>query len=119
MPARHPVLRFDINPHYFHKILLKTYERSPNNFQTLLGINGVGPKTIRALALIGDLLHGSTPSFKDPARYAFAHGGKDGFPYPVDRENYRQSISYLESAIKKAKLGNNDKLRVLKRLSSI
>jgi hypothetical protein len=118
MPARHPVMRFDINPRYFYKVLLKTYERSPDSFQTLLGVHGVGPKTIRALALIGELLHGAAPSFRDPARYAFAHGGKDGFPYPVDRENYNRSISYLKSAIKKAKLGNSDRLRALKRLSS-
>jgi hypothetical protein len=119
MPARHPVLQFDINPRYLYKVLLRTYERAADDFQTLLGVNGVGPKTIRALALIGELLHGATPSFRDPARYSFAHGGKDGFPYPVDRNNYSQSISYLKSAIKKAKLGSTEKLRALKRLSVI
>jgi hypothetical protein len=118
MPARHPVLQFDINPRYLYRVLLKTYERSADDFETLLGINGVGPKTIRALALIGELLHGTTLSFRDPARYSFAHGGKDGFPYPVDRENYNKSISYLKSAIKKSKLGNNDKLKALKKLST-
>ncbi|KPJ74248.1 hypothetical protein AMJ52_01365 [candidate division TA06 bacterium DG_78] len=119
MPARHPVLRFDINPRYFHRVLLKTYERSAEDFQTLIGVNGVGPKTIRALALIGELLHGATPSFEDPARYSFAHGGKDGFPYPVNRDTYNQSITFLKSAINRTKLGNSDKLQALKRLSSI
>jgi hypothetical protein len=119
MPARHPVLQFDINPRYLHKVLLKTYERSADDFQTLLGVNGVGPKTIRALALIGELLHGAMPSFEDPARYSFAHGGKDGFPYPVNRDTYNQSIAFLKSAIKRTKLGNSDKLQALKRLSSI
>jgi len=116
MPSRHPVLRLDINPKYFHKILLKTYEKMPDNFESFVTIRGVGPKTVRALALIGELLYGATPSFRDPARYSFAHGGKDGFPYPVNRETYNQSISFLESAIKKAKIGENDRLKALKKL---
>ncbi|MEO0137660.1 MAG: DUF763 domain-containing protein [candidate division WOR-3 bacterium] len=119
MPARHPVLAIDIDPRYFYKILLKTYEYAPKDFEDLLLIEGIGPKTLRALALIGELIYGVTPSFRDPARYSFAHGGKDGHPYPVDREVYNQSISILESAIKKAKLGANDKLKALKKLSFI
>jgi hypothetical protein len=117
MPARHPILQLDINSHYLYKIILKTYERSSENFQTLIGIRGVGPKTIRALALIGELLYGATPSFRDPARYSFAHGGKDGYPYPVNRKTYSQSIVFLKSAIKRTKLGDSDKLKALKRLS--
>ena len=117
MPTRHPVLKLDINPKYFYRVLLKTYEQAPTNFESLIGIEGVGPKTIRALALIGELLYGSKPSFRDPARYSFAHGGKDGFPYPVNRETYNQSIAFLELAIKKAKLGNNDKLKALRKLT--
>jgi hypothetical protein len=116
MPLRHPVLKLDINPKYFHKILLKTYERAPKDFEALITLQGVGPKTIRALALIGELLYGKTPSFKDPARYSFTHGGKDGYPYPVDKATYNQSIFFLESAIKKAKIGNTDKLKALKKL---
>lgn len=117
MPSHHPVLRLDINPKYFHKVLLKTYERIPQNFESLIAIEGVGPKTVRALALIGELLYGATPSFRDPARYSFAHGGKDGFPYPVHRDTYNQSIGFLESAIKKAKIGESDKLKALRKLS--
>lgn len=117
MPARHPVLKLDINPRYFYKVLLKTYEQLPENFENLIGIQGVGPKTVRALALIGELIYGVPPSFRDPARYSFAHGGKDGHPYPVDRETYNQSISFLESAIKRAKIGEADKLKALKKLS--
>jgi hypothetical protein len=116
MPARHPVLSLDISPKYFHKILLRTYERSPADFEELIGVAGVGPKTIRALALIGELLYGTRPSFQDPARYSFAHGGKDGFPYPVDRNTYNESIAYLESAIKRAKIGESDKLKALRKL---
>ncbi len=116
MPTRHPVFKLDINLRYFHKILLKTYDHAPDDFETLITIKGVGPKTIRALALIGELLYAQTPSFRDPARYSFAHGGKDGFPYPVDRTTYNESIAFLESAIKKAKIGENDKFKALKDL---
>jgi hypothetical protein len=117
MPSRHPILKLDITPKYFHKILLRTYEEARSNFEGLISIEGVGPKTIRALALIGELLYGTSPSFRDPARYSFAHGGKDGFPYPVDRTTYNKSIAFLESAIRKAKIGENDKLEALRRLS--
>jgi hypothetical protein len=116
MPSRHPVLKLDINPKYFHKILLKTYEQAPASFESLINISGVGPKTLRALALIGELLYGARPSFRDPARYSFAHGGKDGFPYPVDRNIYNESIAFLESAIKKAKIGENERLKALRKL---
>ncbi len=119
MPVRHPVLKFDINPKYLRKILLRTYEQAPEDFENLIAIRGVGPKTIRALALIGELLYGKTPSFDDPARYSFAHGGKDGFPYPVDKQTYNKSISFLESTIQKAKIGKSDKLKALKKLSVI
>lgn len=119
MPRRHPVLKIDIQQRYLRKILLQTYERSPEDFETLLSIQGVGPKTVRALALVGELLYGKKPSFKDPARYSFAHGGKDGFPYPVDRTTYNTSIAFLESAIKKAQLGQNEKFKALKKLTQL
>lgn len=119
MPERHPVLKIDINQRYLHKILLRTYERSPEDFETLLSLSGVGPKTVRALALIGELIYGKKPSFEDPARYSFAHGGKDGFPYPVDRKTYDTSIAQLETALRKARLGQNEKFKALKKLTSL
>ncbi len=119
MPTRHPVLKLDINPKYFYKTLLKTYENAPKDFENLLQIEGIGPKTLRALALIGELIYGAKPSFRDPARYSFAHGGKDGYPFPVDREVYNQSISFLESIIKKIKLGYKDKVDALRKLAYI
>ena len=78
---------------------------------------GVGAKTIRALALIAELAHGRPASFRDPARFAFAHGGKDGFPYPVDRQNYDRSIEWLRDAVGRARLGNSDRLHALRRLA--
>jgi hypothetical protein len=77
----------------------------------------VGPKTVRALSLISELVYGIAPSFRDPARYSFAHGGKDGHPFPVDRETYDNSIALLGAAVQKAKIGNREKIEALKRLS--
>ncbi len=119
MPSRHPVLEVDINPKYLYKVLLKTYESAPGDFENFIQIEGIGPKTLRALALIGELIYGAKPSFRDPARYSFAHGGKDGFPYPVDRATYNESIRFLESAIRSAKLGETDRLKALRRLKFI
>jgi uncharacterized protein len=117
LPRRHEIKESeDINPKYLHKILLKTYERQPENFQALLRMEGVGAKTIRALALIGELVYGKKPSFSDPARYSFAHGGKDGIPYPVDRKTYDQSIDILRRALARAKLDRSDKDPAFRRL---
>lgn len=93
-------------------------EQSPQNFENLLAIRGVGPKTVRALSLVSEIVYGAKPSYKDPARYAYAHGGKDGIPYPVDRKTYDTSISVLEKAVKKAKLGHYEKLHALRKLQS-
>ncbi|NIM06289.1 MAG: DUF763 domain-containing protein, partial [Armatimonadetes bacterium] len=83
----------------------------------LLGTRGVGPKTIRALALIAEVLHGTPASRRDPARYSFAHGGKDGIPYPVDRETYDRSIEILREATARAKIGDTERKRALQRLA--
>ncbi len=119
LPSRHYIIGSDLNLKKLKKPLELAYNRQPEDFENLLGIKGVGPATIRSLALIGELLYGEKPSFADPARYSFAHGGKDGIPYPVDRENYRRSILYLKKAVSKAKVGESDKLRLLKRLAFI
>ena len=88
MPRRHHLLAEDVHPRYIGKILLRTYERQPEDFETLLGMEGVGAKTLRALSLIAELVYQTPVSLRDPARYSFAHGGKDGHPYPVDRTTY-------------------------------
>ncbi len=119
LPDRHEILISDINPNNLKKIFLSTYEQQPNNFEKLLGMKGVGPKTIRALSLISELVYGAPISIKDPARYSFAHGGKDGIPYPVDRKTYRQSINYLQEATNKAKLGRYEKIHALRRLQTM
>jgi len=116
LPTYHQVLLQDINPTKLNKILLKTYEEQPANFEQLLGMNGVGPKTIRALSLIAELIYGTQVSFRDPVRYSFAHGGKDGHPYPVNKANYDTSIEILHQAIAAAKIGHTEKRDAIKRL---
>jgi len=116
LPKGHHLLLRDINPQKLETIFLKTYKTQPQRFEQLLEIPTVGPKTIRALSLISELVYGVPFSTRDPARSSFAHGGKDGIPYPVDRETYNQSILFLREAIKKAHLGYYEKLHCLKRL---
>ncbi|HOD36933.1 MAG TPA: DUF763 domain-containing protein [Syntrophales bacterium] len=116
LPPRHDVSPDLVGPEYLHRILLKTYEAQPGNFESLLGLNGVGPKTLRALSLMAELIYGATRSFRDPARFSFAHGGKDGHPYPVDRENYDHSITFLEELINSASVGPFEKKRAFERL---
>lgn len=119
LPARHHVAVQDIHPKRLHKILLSTYERQPEHFEALLGMPGVGPKTIRALALISELVYGNEASVKDPARFSFAHGGKDGHPYPVNRTVYDRSIELLRQAVEAARIGRSEKVDALKRLRTI
>ena len=116
LPGRHHLELRDIHPDRLMKIFLHTYEQQPQNFENLLGLEGLGPKTLRALSLISELVYDVPVSLRDPARYSFAHGGKDGHPYPVDRNTYDRSIELLHEALKKAKLGDTDKIAAFKRL---
>src|SRR5215212_3106282 len=116
MPRRHAVLLGDVNPAYLQKILLKTYERAPEDFETLLGMQGVGGRTLRALALVSEIIYGTPASTRDPARFSFAHGGKDGFPYPVDLETYDKTVEVLRAAVNKANIDRSERVKALKRL---
>lgn len=118
LSRHHAVSLDDIRPQNLKKILEKTYEIKPNNFEQLLGIKRVGPKTIRALSLISELIYGKPASFKDPVRFSFAHGGKDGYPYPVNKRQYDLSIEVLKDAVNLARIGRNDKLTTLKKLNN-
>jgi hypothetical protein len=100
VPRRHELLpELDVATPHLEKILLKTYEQAPQNFEALPDIPGVGPKRLRALALASELVHGTPASLRDPARFAFAHAGKDGTPLPVDRTTYDTTIDILHNAI--------------------
>ncbi len=116
LPRRHEILMSDISPRRMERIFLKTYEAHPESFVELLCLPGVGAKTLRALSLIAELAYGEAPSYEDPARYGFAHGGKDGIPFPVDRSLYDQTIDLMSRAIRKAKLGQSDELKALRRM---
>jgi uncharacterized protein len=118
LPQRHHITPGDLNTRHLHKVLLKTYEQGPRTFEAVLGCAGVGPKTIRALSLMAELIYGQGPSFRDPARFSFAHGGKDGHPYPVDRETYDRTIDYLKKGLWAARVGHSEKLKAMKRLNS-
>src|SRR5437762_1616687 len=100
LPARHWVdIKQDVNP------------------AQLLAIPGVGPKAVRALALVAEVVYGSPASMRDPARFSFAHGGKDGHPYPVNRQVYDQSVEWLRDAVSKARIGHSERLKALRRLT--
>ncbi len=119
MPRRHALLpEIDVAGPYLERILLKTYEQAPADFQALIGIDGVGPKTLRALALASELLHGTPATLRDPARFAFAHGGKDGIPFPVDRLTYDRTIEIFNRALNRAAIDRSEKVRAFKRLSA-
>ncbi len=97
----------------------KVYDFSPRNYEELILTRGMGPRTVRALALIADLVYGAEPSWRDPMKYTFTVGGKDGVPYPVDKPAMDDSIDVLENAVGEAKVGKRDKLRALERLRSV
>jgi hypothetical protein len=111
---------FDTRPYEkSFTVLQKTLEEQPRTFEELLAMRGIGAKTLRALALISKLIYGCELSWRDPVKYSFAHGGKDGVPYPVNRKLYDQSIKTLEEAIELAKLGKREKLKALRALEKV
>ena len=116
LPQRAYISLEDIHPDRLSKIFLSAYERKPENFESLLALEGMGPKSLRALSLISELVYDTPASLRDPASYSFAHGGKDGYPYPVDRKTYDNSIQFLTQALKKAKIGDSEKLEAFRRL---
>mgnify|MGYP000232786399 FL=1 len=118
LPQRHPISREEISEEMLHKVLLKTYERQPKDLEGILAIRGIGPKGVRALSLAAEVIYGKSPSFRDPARFSFAHGGKDRHPYPVDRELYDRTIEALKECLWAAKVGRTEKLEAIQRLST-
>jgi len=94
----------------------RVYEFQPRNYEELLSVKGVGPATVRGLALVAELIYGEKPSWKDPVKFSFAYGGKDGVPFPVDRKAMDESIQLLQEAVQEAKIGHKEKTRSLQRL---
>lgn len=115
LPSHHEVLGMDISERGW-KALISAYELQPGNYEELVALQGMGGKSLRALALLSQLLYGTEMSWEDPARFSYAHGGKDGYPYPVDRGNYDESVSFLKGAIEGAKLERKEKYEAFRRL---
>jgi hypothetical protein len=115
----HPVVLENFSKSkYLEKILWKICDRKPENYEKMLSMEGVGPKTIRALSLVSEVIYGAPASYKDPARYSFAHGGKDATPYPVDIKTYDKSIEILKKAVLKSHISPTEKQNALNRLKS-
>ncbi len=137
------MLKLDVDRKRLRDIVVRAHEENPAHFEALLGTQGVGPATIRSLALLAEIVFQAPPSRRDPttprpppsdpadefpgepgdrrrwADYSYAHGGKDGTPHPVDRATYDRNILVLNEAVRKARLGQNDKLNALRRLSNL
>ena len=96
--------------------LSRIYEFQPSNYEELLSVKGVGPATVRGLALVAELVYGDSPSWEDPVKFSFAYGGKDGVPFPVDRKAMDESIQILRQTVEEAKIGEKEKLESLQRL---
>jgi uncharacterized protein len=116
MPMRHEVQEVDVNMRRLHGNLAAAAERGPKDFQELLLVPGVGPRTVSALAMVAEVVHGAPSRFSDPARFSLAHGGKDRHPYPVPIKVYDETIRVMKSAVQKGRLGHQEELLALHRL---
>ncbi|MEM2415323.1 MAG: DUF763 domain-containing protein [Thermoproteota archaeon] len=114
-PAYRVVLEKKVN----WKALEEAYELRPGSYEGLLSVRGIGPGTLRALSLVAQIVFDATPSWKDPIKFSFAFGGKDGVPYPVNRKRMDRVIGMLEDALAKAKIGDNDRILALRNLKSL
>jgi hypothetical protein len=116
VPRHHDVRAADVDLKRLGAVLAVAYERDLRDFASLLLLEKLGPRTLQSLALIAEVIHGTPIRFSDPARYSFAHGGKDGHPFPVPLKTYDASISVLRSALDSAKAGDREKLDGMRRL---
>ncbi len=118
LPAHHDVRAKDVDLKRLGAVLYLAQELPVQNFESLLLLQGLGPRTLQSLALVSEVIYGTPSRFRDPARFSFAHGGKDGHPFPVPTKTYDESIHTLKTALEKAKIGDKDKLKAVKHLST-
>lgn len=116
--SHHPVENEFLHPQ-LKKTINKVVVAKPNSFESLLMTPGVGGKTIRALSLVAEVIYGAKPSYEDPARYSFSFGGKDGTPYPIDRDTYDKTLSVLERAVRKSNLYIKEKNETLIKINRL
>lgn len=119
MPRHHDVRAADVNLKRLGAALTLAHERATPDFESLLLLEGVGPRTIQSLTLVSEVIYGSPARFRDPARFSFAHGGKDGHPFPVPLKVYDETINILRSGVDNAKIGSSDKQKAIQQLSAM
>lgn len=119
MPSHHDVRAEDVDLKRLGSVLALAHENQVQNFEELILLQGLGPRTLQSLALVSEVVHGTPTRFTDPARFSFAHGGKDGHPFPVPTKTYDETIHIMENAIEKAKMGVTDKQQAIKNLSLV
>ena len=119
LPAHHDVRAKDVDLKRLGAMLWLSHEKNPRDFEELLLLEGMGPRTLQSLALVSEVIYGTSARFTDPARFSFAHGGKDGYPFPVPLNVYDETISVLSKAVYKAKIDQADKLHAIQKLSEL
>jgi hypothetical protein len=119
LPSHHDVKAKDVNLKRLGAVLWLAHEKNPADFEDLLLLQGLGPRTLQSLVLVSEVIHGTPSRFKDPARFSFAHGGKDGHPFPVPTKVYDETIATLQNAVYKAKLGQTETTEAIKRLTRV
>lgn len=119
LPNHHDVRAEDVNLKRLGAALILAHETNVSDIESLLLLEGVGPRTLQSLTLVSEVIHGTPSRFSDPARFSFAHGGKDGHPFPVPTRVYDETIEIFDKAIHQAKLGDKDKSEALKNLARI
>jgi len=117
LPAHHDVQQKDVDIKRLGAVLALAQELPVQDFESLLLLQGLGPRTLQSLTLVSEVIYGTSSRFQDPARFSFAHGGKDGHPFPVPTQVYDESISVLKTAVEKAKIDRSDKLKAIASLS--
>lgn len=119
LPSHHDVKAKDVDLKRLGAVLWLAHEKNPADFEDLLLLQGLGPRTLQSLVLVSEVIHGTPSRFKDPARFSFAHGGKDGHPFPVPTKVYDETIATLQNAVYKAKLGQTETTEAIKRLTRV
>lgn len=119
MPVHHDLKEKDVDLKRLGSILWLAQEKQPKDFEELLMLQGLGPRTLQSLALVSEVIYGTPSRFEDPARFSFAHGGKDGHPFPVPIKVYDETISTLKNAVNKSGIGNSEKQQAIRKLHEI
>lgn len=119
LPRHHEVTEKDVNMKRLGAVLTLAHEKGVNEFESLLLLEGLGPRTLQSLTLVSEVIYGTPSRFTDPARFSFAHGGKDGHPFPVPTKVYDETIQTLKTSVEKAKIGQRDKQDAIQQLSAM